>query len=121
VKRLEKLLRLPERERSKPARELRYRRHLTEQEQSHIVASYFAGQTVYQLGHQFGVHRDRISRILEAANVDRRYHQSVDVDLDRAAALQAQGFTLQQIADQFGIGRTALVVARRKARLGGLV
>ena len=91
---------------------------------SHIVEQYLVGRTVYELGAQFGVHRDRISRILEAAGVDRRYHQTVDVDLDRAAVLKSQGFTLQQIADQLGIGRTALIVARRRARdldLGGLV
>ena len=65
--------------------------------------------TVYKLGDQFGVHRDRISRILEAAGVDRRYHQTVDVDLNRAAKLEAEGLSLTRIAEQLGVGRTTLV------------
>jgi DNA-binding transcriptional regulator LsrR (DeoR family) len=95
--------------------ELRRRRYLDATELSALTACYESGATVYELADQFGIHRDRVSRLLEDAGVPRRYHQTVDVDLDRATLLHIQGFALQQIADQLGIGRTALVVARRRA------
>jgi len=81
-----------------------------------LMASYQAGATVYELAERFGIHRDRVSRLLEEAGIPRRYHQTVDVGLERAALLERQGLTLQQIADRLGIGRTALVVARRRAQ-----
>jgi hypothetical protein len=71
---------------------------------------------LYQLGLQFAVHRDRVSRILHSAGVERRYHQTVAVNLTRAAELNGEGLTLQQIADRIGVGRTSLVAARRSAR-----
>lgn len=98
----------------------RYRRHLTSDDESHIVELYLAGQTIYELGTQFEVHRDRISRVLEASGIDRRYHQIVDVDLDRAVELQRGGLNQQQVADELGVGRTTLVKAKRQARERGI-
>ena len=116
VKRLRRLLELQQRpdEPGKPA--MRRRRYIDTAELSELVALYEAGATVYELAEQFGIHRDRVSRLLEEAGVPRRYHHTVEVDLERAALLQRQGFTLQQIADRLGVGRSALVVARRRTR-----
>jgi len=117
--RLQKLLDLPRR--STVDEQLcvpgpRPQRFVSESEESAIVDRYQAGETVKVLAHAFGLHKDRVSAILERHGVARRYHETTAVDLDSAALLEADGLTLTEIARRLGVGRTTLVRARRAAR-----
>jgi DNA-binding IclR family transcriptional regulator len=64
--------------------------HLDANEVSELVARYQAGATVYDLAELFNIHRDRVSRLLETAGVARRFHETVLVDLESAAKLEAK-------------------------------
>ena len=60
-----------------------------------------------------GISRDRMSAIVQAHGVERRYHGTVPVNLVRAQELEATGLGLTEVAEQIGVGRTTLVKARR--------
>jgi transposase-like protein len=90
----------------------------TAAESDEIVAYYQAGQTISQLAHKFGFHRGTVSAALERAGVARRYRSRRLVDLDRADELRAAGLSLTKVAETLGIGRTTLIVARRRQRAG---
>lgn len=81
-----------------------------------IVAAYEGGATVYDLEAKYRVDRDRVSKLLKGAGVRVRDHERVEVDVARAAELQAQGLNLTDVAKAMGIGRTKLVRARREER-----
>jgi len=63
----------------------------------HAATTVDPSTAVYELAAEFEVIGDRISRILQAPNIDRRYHQTVHVDLDRAAVLRQQASTLSRL------------------------
>lgn len=117
VKRLQRLLELPKRKGTEPVKQaVRVNRHLDVHDQQDLVACYRAGATVQEVALHFGINRETVSRVLARQGVDRRYHQMVEVDLDQAAAREADGLNLTAIAAAMGIGRTTLVRARRAAR-----
>lgn len=94
-------------------------RRLEPAEIDELVAEYEAGSTVYELSAKFGIHRETVSSLLkQQAGVTVRYHQRTVVDLDRADELQRLGLSLTEIAERLGVGRTTLIVARRRARSG---
>jgi DNA-binding CsgD family transcriptional regulator len=118
AKRIRRLLDLPQRQveaESLPCRQVRYRQHLDDDAVNELVALYLGGATVYEIADCFSIHRDRVSKLLEEAGIDRRYHERVDVDLERADRLHRQGLNLTEVAKRLGIGRNTLVVARRRA------
>ncbi len=96
-----------------PPRPYRRLRRLESDKVVQLVESYRAGRTVHELSDEFGIHRDTVSAALERAGIDRRYHQQVPVDLDRADQLGARGLSITETAKALGIGRTTLVKARR--------
>ncbi len=116
VKRLRRLLELPQRPPDEARPPVRFRRHLGDAEVTELVALYDAGATVYDLAERFGVHRDTVSGVVKQAGLVTRYHERTYVDLERAAVLEAKGLTLTEIAQKLGVGRTTLIVARREAR-----
>lgn len=81
-----------------------------------MVAAYQAGATVYVVAEQFGLHRDRVSRLVKAAGVRVRDHERTEVDLDQVAELKRQGLNLYKIAEIMGVGRTTIIKARQRAR-----
>jgi len=92
------------------------RRRSTIAECADLVAGYSAGRTIRELAEQFGFHRETVSAALERAGVERRYHERVEVDLDRADELHRSGLSITEVARVMGIGRTTLTKARREAR-----
>lgn len=92
------------------------KQHVNEQMLAGMVSEYEAGATVYELEAKYRVDRDRVSKLLKGAGVRVRDHERVEVDLARAAELQAQGMNLTEVAKTMRIGRTTLVRARRAAR-----
>jgi len=117
VKRISRLVDLPQRS-GEPARTVpEIRRRPTAVECAALVAGYESGRTVREPADQIGFHRETVSAALKRAGVGRRYHQRRTVDLDRADELHAAGLSIADIAKVLGIGRTTLVKARRGTRL----
>ena len=94
----------------------RLRVHLSDGDEQRLVDRYHQGATLRGSAVEFGVNREKVSQILDRHGVPRRYHQTVTVDLDRAAELEAEGLSLTEIASRLGVGRTTLVRARRESR-----
>ena len=118
MKRLRRLLELPTRKGSEPVqRQVRARRHLSDAEEFELLSLYQTGRTVYEVADELGMHRNTVSVLLERHGIERRYHQTTDVDLDQATVLQQTGLNLTEVAAALGIGRTTLVRARRAARV----
>ena len=118
MKRLRRLLELPTRKGSEPVqRQVRARRHLSDAEELELLSLYQTGRTVYEVADELGMHRNTVSVLLERHGIERRYHQTTDVDLDQATVLQQTGLNLTEVAAALGIGRTTLVRARRAARV----
>lgn len=90
---------------------------LSAADKERLVEAYVAGSTLRELARQFCINRETASKVLAEHGVERRYHQTVSVDMERAAALEAEGLTITEIAAALGVGRTTLVRARRAARL----
>jgi hypothetical protein len=116
--RIRRLLELPQRPDEPPRSVPDRRRRPTAAESDKLVADYQAGQTISQLADQVGFHRETVSAALQRAGVARRYHNRRAVDLDRADELHAAGLSLTEVAETLGIGRTTLIVARRRQRAG---
>ena len=98
-------------------RQVRARRHLSDAEELELLSLYQTGRTVYEVADELGMHRNTVSVLLERHGIERRYHQTTDVDLDQATVLQQTGLNLTEVAAALGIGRTTLVRARRAARV----
>lgn len=67
------------------------------------MAAYGTGSTIYEVGALFGIHRNTVCHILERHDVQLRYHQTANVDLDRAAELSAGGINLTEVAAASGL------------------
>ncbi len=114
---LVKLSALPQRRGSQIVTERpRVARRPTPDEVEVIAAAYESGLTLRELGALFGFDRGTISSVVRRAGRSTRYHQRVEVDLDQAERLRAQGMTITEVAERLGVGRTTLVRARREGR-----
>lgn len=89
--------------------------HLTDAEELELVALYLGGSTIRELAKSVGISRDRMSAILQTHGVERRYHETVPIDLALAEDLAASGLSLTEVAERMGVGRATLVRARRTA------
>ncbi|MCW1908376.1 MAG: helix-turn-helix domain-containing protein [Candidatus Saccharibacteria bacterium] len=98
--------------------QVRLRVILSAEDKQQLAEAYLAGSTIRELARRFGINRETVSKILADHRIERRYHQTVTVDMERARELQAQGLSINEIAAALGVGRTTLVRARRAARLG---
>lgn len=76
-----------------------------------LIAAYRAGATVYQLGPQFGIDRRTVGKILRRNDVPTKHPGLTAADLDQAAQLYADGWSLAKIGEQLGV--TATTVHRR--------
>lgn len=87
----------------------------TEQTQK-LIAAYGAGNTVYQLGAQFGIDRRTVGKILIRNGVQTKHPGLTDEDIDQAARLYADGWSLARIGQRLGV--TATTVHRRLRERG---
>lgn len=116
VKRLESLVDLPGERGAEAVAVPRLRVQLSDQDEQKLVLRYGQGANIRQLATEFGINREKVSLVLQRQGVETRYHQMVEVDLDQAAQLQAEGLNITEVAAAMGIGRTTLVRARRAKR-----
>lgn len=104
IQRIRRLLALPSRIGVEPEqRSVRVRRHLDGDDELQLVARYEDGETLNALAHSFGINRDTVSGILERHGVERRYHQTTDVDLGKALELSLGGLNLTDVAAHLGL------------------
>ena len=81
-----------------------------------LIAAYRAGATISRLAIEFGIHRTTVAGHLDRHSIPRHNKQRAwdDETLRHAAELYATGWSLADIADQFGID--AQTVANRFRR-----
>lgn len=77
-------------------------RRLDKSKMAELVAGYKAGETVYQLAHRFGIHRETVAIALERQGVSRRRRSLTPVQVAQAASLYEMGPALTRIAPQLG-------------------
>jgi DNA-binding transcriptional regulator LsrR (DeoR family) len=76
-----------------------------------VIADYRAGATVYQLGDKFGIDRRTVGKILTRNGVLTKHPGLSPADIDRAAQLYEDGWSLARIGERLGV--TATTVHRR--------
>ncbi len=117
IERLVRLLALPPDDgTAQPVRQVRAVVRLTEQQETELTRRYQLGETLRELACHYGIDRETVSKLVKRGDVHVRYHQTIEVDLNRATELHQQGLNLTEVAALLGVGRTTLVRARRSAR-----
>ena len=95
-------------------------RRLDQPEADSLVKAYLAGESVYDLSDQYGVHRNTVSRILERHGVDRRYRILREERLRNAIRRYRQGASLKTIGRELGVSldtvRKALIRSGEELR-----
>jgi DNA-directed RNA polymerase specialized sigma24 family protein len=81
-----------------------------------LIAAYRAGSTVYQLGDRFGIDRRTVGKILTRNGVQTKHPGLTDADIDQAAQLYEDGWSLARIGGRLGV--TATTVHRRLRERG---
>jgi len=72
-------------------------RRLSHEEILELVRAYREGLTVYELATQFGIHRETVSGVLEGEGVPRRGRPLTPAQIERAASLYENGWSLAQV------------------------
>lgn len=91
-------------------------RQLNADQTQTLIDAYRAGATVYELGPQFGIDRRTVGKILIRNGVPTK-HPGLSVDeVDQAARLYEDGWSLARIAARLGV--TATTVHRRLRERG---
>jgi len=91
-------------ERSKPGRMKR----LSEEQVQQLIEGYEAGVTVYQLGAQFGIARQTVSKILKRQGVTMRMRGLTPEQIDEAVRLYEDGWSLARIGDHYRVDSTTV-------------
>lgn len=73
-----------------------------------LVVAYEAGASTYQLGRQFGLHRQRVSAVLLARGVETRYRVVTDDMAAEMLAMRDSGTSQTAIAARFGVARSTV-------------
>jgi DNA invertase Pin-like site-specific DNA recombinase len=99
----------PKRPRRRPPRTAR---QLDTEQTQELIAAYRAGSTVYQ----FGIDRRTVGKILTRNGVQTKHPGLGPADVDQAARLYADGWSLARIGQRLGI--TATTIHRRLREQG---
>lgn len=101
---LDRLAGLPAVVRDQPV--LRRRRHIVgEETEIALVEAYEAGASTYQLGREFGLHRQRVSALLLKKGVEPRYRVVTDEMVAEMRDMRHSGYSQSAIARHFGVAR----------------
>jgi hypothetical protein len=104
---LDRLVGLPSVVRDEPV--LRGRQRFVDEEtETALVEAYKAGASTYQLGRQFGLHRQRVSAVLLAKGVDTRYRVVTDEMAAEMLVMRDSGNSQTAIAAHFGVARSTV-------------
>jgi DNA invertase Pin-like site-specific DNA recombinase len=91
-------------------------RQLDTEQTQELIAAYRAGNTVYQLGDQFGIDRRTVGKILTRNGVQTKHPGLSATDIDQATQLYEDGWSLARIGERLGV--TATTVHRRLRERG---
>lgn len=86
-------------------------RQLDADQTQSLIDAYRAGATVYQLGPQFGIDRRTVGKILTRNGVQTKHPGLSPDEIDLAAQLYEDGWSLARIGERLGV--TATTVHRR--------
>ncbi|TNC23811.1 helix-turn-helix domain-containing protein [Amycolatopsis alkalitolerans] len=78
-------------------------RRLDDGEVQLLVEGYDAGSSVYELGEQFGISRQTVSRILKQRGVTMRRQGLSPEQVDEAVRLYAEGWSLARIGKRMAV------------------
>ncbi len=73
-----------------------------------LIDAYQAGATVYQLGPQFGIDRRTVGKILTRNGVQTKHPGLTGENIDWAAQLYEDGWSLARIGEQLGVPATTV-------------
>lgn len=91
-------------------------RRLDAEETQALINGYRAGNTVYQLGDQFGIDRGTVGKILTRNGIPTKHPGLSAADIEQAVRLYGDGWSLARIGDELGV--TATTVHRRLRERG---
>ena len=110
----------------RPVTKYRTARPLRSDEIDRLVEAYEAGASVAGLAAQFGIHRETAGRYLQARGIDTRAVSFSGEQIQEAAALYREGWSLARLGERFSVNdgtvrsRLLEVGVVMRARKGGL-
>lgn len=110
---------------SRPSSSCRTARPLQPSEVDRLVEAYRAGASVAELAAQFGVHRETAGKYLQARGIDTRDVGFSLEQIQEAARLYGEGWSLARLGERFGVNdgtvraRLLEVGVVMRARRGG--
>jgi hypothetical protein len=99
----------------KPTKKPGTAKRLKPQEIDELVAAYRAGTNVYKLGEPFGITRQTVSALLKRHGVRTRWRRLTDEQVDDAARLYEQEWSLARISRNLRTNPTTLRKRPREA------
>jgi lambda repressor-like predicted transcriptional regulator len=109
AKETKRLLSEPQRDQppiATPARQKQKR--LASYEVVHVIRLYQGGTEMCELATQFGVHKHTISQCLKRMGVPRRRQGLRDDDIEEAAQLYADGWSLVRLGEKYGCAHSSV-------------
>ena len=100
---------------SQPRTARQHQRRLSAEEVETLVAAYESGTSIKDLTTAYGLHRKTVVRHLDRALVIRRATPLAQINVEKLAQLYAQGWSLKQIGDRFGVRPTSVYYRLRQA------
>jgi len=92
----------PERAAVRRIRRQKAPRRFSGEEIAELVQGYRDGLTIYELAIQFGIHRQTVSSALEAEGMPRRRRPLSPAQIEKAAGLRENGWSLAQVGAELG-------------------
>lgn len=74
-----------------------------------MIEGYEAGDTVYELGDQFGISRQTVGKILKREGVRMRRQGLTSEQVDEAARLYDAGWSLARIGERMSVDATTVL------------
>jgi hypothetical protein len=85
-----------------------HQRFVDEQTENALIEAYTAGTSTYELGRQFGLHRQRVSALLLKRGVEPRYRVVTSDMAAEMREMRASGQSQSAIAAHFGVARSTV-------------
>ena len=82
---------------------MRKRRFLKYEEIARLIEGYRSGKTMYELAHEFGIHRVTVGVILKRNGVEIRRRGLDDSQRAEVARLRGEGMSYSRIGERFGV------------------
>lgn len=81
---------------------------LTEAQRSSVIERYGQGESPYQLAAEFGISRQSVIALIDAAGAPRQQRQMSAEDVQRVVALYEDGKSMRAIAEMLGFNKASI-------------